>query len=182
MSSVRRWEGSELHPIQDENLFHFFDPAEVATLAIRRGSGAATTSGGDLAAAAFELFSRGAGQREAVVALRQPPSVVRQLYTDWGRAGDVWIDRTLLIEVAECFQSILQTDHRPRPGRASDLVDLASKAAEMTQSLRTNNARRADRVHALREELANADAEIARLEGLLGHSTDRNGSEKGTPS
>lgn len=167
-STVRRLEErSELHPVQDEDDVHFFDPVEVATLARRRGTGTPTSSAGELAAAAFEMFGGGLGQREVVVALRQPPGVVRQLYKDWGRAGDIWLDHSTQVEVIEGFWSVLQCEHRPVLRSEGDLIRLALDAASMAHKLRRNGARRAERIGELRQELADAEAEIERLRRLV---------------
>jgi transcriptional regulator with XRE-family HTH domain len=106
LSTVRRWEGSRLHPRQGPGGVRLFDPAEVAALAAELandapGSASASTrqaaSGarrarpepppertpGELAALVFERLEQRQTLAEIVVGLRVPPALVRELHREW---------------------------------------------------------------------------------------------------
>jgi hypothetical protein len=93
-TSVRRLEWDELHPVQDARGVWRFDPNEVAALAPRpqrtpREPGSqqaeqlATRRRGRLAARVFLMFTRDRSLVDIVVATKQPPDVVRELYREW---------------------------------------------------------------------------------------------------
>jgi hypothetical protein len=90
-SSVRRLEWDKLQPLQDERGVHRFDPAEVDALAPRRRPPvSASLAGirgrhkeGRLAADVFKMFARRLTLPQIVVATRQPPEVIRELYREW---------------------------------------------------------------------------------------------------
>ncbi len=58
-----------------------FDPNEVTALMIARSPSPKTL--GDVAAYAFQLFEASKPLSEIVVQLRQPPQVIRELYSEW---------------------------------------------------------------------------------------------------
>lgn len=88
-SSVRRLEGTRLHPQEDERGVWWFDAEEVEALALtgavrqRAPKRAQGNSAGDMAARAFRMFAEDCDLREIVVALRLPPEQVRRLYREW---------------------------------------------------------------------------------------------------
>lgn len=92
-TSVRRLEWEKLPPVQDERGVWRFDPGEVATIAPREDrSGATTRQRSDderdrkrrgLAARVFLMFARNRSIAEIVVATKQPPDLVRELYREW---------------------------------------------------------------------------------------------------
>lgn len=99
VSTVRRLEGTRLHPTIDSDDVRWFDEKEVASVAAelantgiskRKGASTAaatattsTRSQGELAALAFERFEQRQSLAEIVVGLRVSPDVVRGLYDQW---------------------------------------------------------------------------------------------------
>lgn len=97
VSTVRRYEGSRLHPNVDADAVHWFDPKEVAGLVVElaqepratRRRNAATNAGlpvrsrGEIAALVFELFEQRQSLPEIVIALRIEPETVRGLFEQW---------------------------------------------------------------------------------------------------
>jgi hypothetical protein len=92
VASVRRFEGSRLHPRCDEHGVWLFDPEEVRGLAAERArrdggdSKAARLHEGDLAARVFELFEAGRSLSAIVRELHEEPAKIRRLHREW-RAG-----------------------------------------------------------------------------------------------
>jgi hypothetical protein len=94
-SSVRRLEWKQLHPDVDEHGIHRFDPAEVDALPKTRRSAPARrvapmsseqralSRKGRLAAEVFRMFGRRMTLQQIVVATRQSPEVIRDLYREW---------------------------------------------------------------------------------------------------
>jgi hypothetical protein len=87
-TSVRRLEGSRLHPVH-RGRFVYFDEREVESYAAEHAPGRVTGSSGEIAAQAFELFRAGKGFRDVVIELRQTPERVRQLYREYALGSDV---------------------------------------------------------------------------------------------
>lgn len=90
VTTIRRWEGTVLHPVRGTDGIHLFDPTEVHELARRRPTPPPPKSGGsegEVAAAAFELFKKKTSPRDVVIELEQPPAVVQKLHEDWERLG-----------------------------------------------------------------------------------------------
>jgi hypothetical protein len=90
VTTIRRWEGTMLHPVRGADGIHLFDPTEVQELARRRPTPPpAKNSGseGEIAAAAFALFKKKTSPRDVVIELEQPPAVVQKLHEDWERLG-----------------------------------------------------------------------------------------------
>lgn len=90
VSTVRRMEGSELHPTIDARGVHRFDPEEVikAAESVRRPASpprpaSEPLSPGELAAEVFERFERRYSLSEIVRDLRIQPRKVRTLYHEW---------------------------------------------------------------------------------------------------
>jgi hypothetical protein len=89
IATVRRLEGTVLHPRTDEDGVRLFEAQEVERVALARSSKpmskAATMSEGEVAAEAFKLFRQGYDLDEVVIRLKQPPRIVRQLFAEWTR-------------------------------------------------------------------------------------------------
>lgn len=96
--TVRRYEGTLLHPHVDENGVHWFEPNEVTALAasranqalargkIRNGAPAREPrTRGELAALVFERFEQRHSQAEIVIGLRVEPETVRELFDQYCR-------------------------------------------------------------------------------------------------
>ncbi len=111
VSTVRRLEGTKLHPTIDSDDVRWFDENEVASLAAeianttnpkrRGGSLAATTttaapgrSHGEIAALAFERFEQRQSLAEIVVGLRVAPETVRFLFEQWNLGLTEGLQRT----------------------------------------------------------------------------------------
>lgn len=85
-SSVRRLEGTKLHPVIDDKGRRLFDPREVEALEldVRPYKPRVKPSAqGRLAARVFRSFERGESLRSIVVACKLPPEVVRALWAEW---------------------------------------------------------------------------------------------------
>lgn len=87
-SSVRRLEGVRLHPAQDDRGVWRFSEAELD--AVPRAQSRLKTrrrqqvlSAGEVAARIFRMFESGRDLADVVIAARQPPALVRQLYREW---------------------------------------------------------------------------------------------------
>lgn len=96
ISTVRRYEGTRLHPTVDDDEVHRFDPKEVATLAVEltnepriaKGRNAAATvtparSHDEIAALVFERLEQRQSLAEIVVGVRVAPETVRELFDQW---------------------------------------------------------------------------------------------------
>jgi hypothetical protein len=86
--SLRRLEGTELHPVIDEKGQYWYDPAEVARVAVRDGGDdvqhrAEQRNEGDTAAATFALLRAGKTPTQIVEVLALPPDIVRRLCEQW---------------------------------------------------------------------------------------------------
>ena len=86
VSSVRRMEGTKLHPKRDERGVWRFDSEEVRPLAaavplapVQR----AQRDPGRLASKVFTMFEHDMMLAEIVIAARLPPEQVRDLYREW---------------------------------------------------------------------------------------------------
>ena len=91
VTTVRRFEGTLLHPVKGVDGTHLFDPVEVQELASRRPTAAPTknsTAEGEVAAAAFALFKKKTSPRDVVIELEQSPALIQKLHEDWNRLGD----------------------------------------------------------------------------------------------
>jgi hypothetical protein len=96
--TVRRYEGTLLHPHVDDKGVHWFDPKEVTALAASRANDALargslrnakpsteTRTRGELAALVFERFEQRQSQAEIVIGLRIEPETVRELFDQYCR-------------------------------------------------------------------------------------------------
>ncbi len=87
ISTVRRLEGRDLHPVRDANGIHHFDRREVEELATRRGRSGRPS--GRIAARVYELLREQKTIGEIVSETELPPEDVRalveQLTTPFGQ-------------------------------------------------------------------------------------------------
>ena len=86
VSSVRRLEGSTLHPVQDEDGVRLFDASTLDAVPTRRKRRTARRRRerpGDVAARVSRLLDERRSLRDIVVVTRQPPEHVRALYREW---------------------------------------------------------------------------------------------------
>lgn len=101
-STVRRYEGKQLHPRKGADGVNRFDPDDVAALAMKlmgekppkstlkvarhgaRPPGAARTPG-DIAAEVFARLEQRQSLAEIVIGVRVAPDVVRELHREWQR-------------------------------------------------------------------------------------------------
>jgi hypothetical protein len=91
VTTVRRWEGTILHPDRGPDGIHRFNPKEVDALARSRPAGLSRreeSTPGEIAAAAFALFKKGVDPRDVVIELEQPPEVVKNLEAEWHLMAD----------------------------------------------------------------------------------------------
>ncbi|MBI2893919.1 MAG: hypothetical protein HYY06_10235 [Deltaproteobacteria bacterium] len=140
LTSVRRLEGKELHPIKDATGTHFFDPGEVdafATIQVATMSRRQADPEGEQAAAAFEVFAAGHGVREAVIRLRRQPRVIRALHHEWLESGDLVLQRDDIRWLRKASSVWLPEASRPPQIRnAEDLLALVHTAVDVTDDLR----------------------------------------------
>lgn len=86
VSSVRRLEGTTLHPVQDEHGVWRFDASTLDAVPARRQRRAVRRRRprpGEVAARVFRLLDERRSLRDIVVVTRQPPELVRTLYRQW---------------------------------------------------------------------------------------------------
>jgi len=93
VSTIRRREHVDLHPVYDEQGVWRFDPAELEGMLVRPSVAKTKAKAkalktfprrdGELAAKVFRMFERGAGLSEIVQVLKVTPKVVRRLHRDW---------------------------------------------------------------------------------------------------
>lgn len=91
ISTVRRLEGTRLHPEIGPGNTRLFDPAEVAAVAASLARSAPpppepkapALTRGELAARIFERFEQRYSLSEIVIELRVAPDLVRELYHQW---------------------------------------------------------------------------------------------------
>jgi hypothetical protein len=88
VATVRRREGTTLHPITDDKGVRRFDPAEVEVLGRESAQHDpaptdAPSEIGELAAQVFPLFARGDSFTDVVIATRLAPATIRALHQEW---------------------------------------------------------------------------------------------------
>jgi hypothetical protein len=87
LTTLRRMEGTHLHPATGPDGIHLFDEAEVEAAVITyrgiRARSAAKPSDGEIAAAAFELFDNGTSLVDVVKQLQVQPERVGALHRAW---------------------------------------------------------------------------------------------------
>jgi len=101
ISGVRRLESDRLHPRSDSHGVWRFDPEEVDALAAsmparpKRSSSSfsdlerAAARNGRLAARVFRMFARRMTLPQIVLATKQPPAAIRELYREWATSLDM---------------------------------------------------------------------------------------------
>jgi hypothetical protein len=99
-TSVRRLEGTQLHPVH-RGRFVYFDEHEVENYAAERAPGRTSGAPGEIAAQAFELFRAGKGFRDVVIELRQTPERVRQLYREFALGSDLLLPAAIVCAIEE---------------------------------------------------------------------------------
>lgn len=86
--TVRRMEGTALHPIEDADGVHRFAPIEVLQMMHQRAARVVdSTKEGERDARAFDMLDAGHGVREVVTTLRLPIDVALKLSDAWKEAG-----------------------------------------------------------------------------------------------
>jgi hypothetical protein len=96
VATVRRYEGTLLHPAIDDSGAHWFSPKEVTALAASRANQALdrgtirsatpvpeARTRGEIAALVFERFEQRQSHAEIVIGLRIEPEVVAELFEQW---------------------------------------------------------------------------------------------------
>lgn len=97
VATVRRYEGTLLHPLVDKDGTHRFDPKEVTALAASRANQALgrgtirnakpvvpeARTRGEIAALVFERFEQRQSHAEIVIGLRVEPELVEELFDQW---------------------------------------------------------------------------------------------------
>lgn len=82
-TTVRRLEGTTLHPEIGDDGVRLFTRDEVERLAHARAAKPAPEATGEVAAEAFRLFRQGYDLAEIVMRLKQPPAAIRRLFDEW---------------------------------------------------------------------------------------------------
>lgn len=106
--TIRRLEGKTLHPTEDSEGVHRFDPLEVIHLVRDRSAQAVDSSKeGERDARVFELLDVGKGVREIVTTLRLPVEVVLKISDQWREAGrrDLVVPPACRVELERCLGS-----------------------------------------------------------------------------
>jgi hypothetical protein len=85
ITTIRRFEGTSLHPRVGPDGIRLFTPDEVEHLARSRAVKPAPEASGEVAAEAFRLFRLGYSLEEIVMRLKQPPATIHQLFDEWCR-------------------------------------------------------------------------------------------------
>jgi hypothetical protein len=137
ISSIRRLEGSTLHPVVGPHGVHLFDPAELVRVASERSSSAVDASKeGERDARVFEALDEGTGLREIVTTLRLPVDIATKLHASWLKMGD---GRDMILSGERIAQLRAALDIEIK--RAGDLVEEVVWLAE--QHRRRGRARQA---------------------------------------
>jgi hypothetical protein len=90
VATVRRLEGTLLHPHRGEDGVYLFEPSEVENAARKRPhlTRHKETNPGEVAAAAFTLFKKGVRPSDVVIELERCPEEVSHLHSQWERLND----------------------------------------------------------------------------------------------
>jgi hypothetical protein len=148
--TVRRMEGTTLHPTEDAEGVHRFDPVEVIHLVHDRSARAVDPSKeGERDARVFEMLDTGKGVREIVTTLRLPVEVALKLADQWRDAGrrDLVVPPVCRAELEQCLGS-------------------AKDAAELTQLIRSLEAER-ERLGSENEMMSNRMGGIIAIVGEI---------------
>ena len=82
-TTVRRLEGTALHPSITPEGVRLFSADEVERLARTRAAKPAPEASGEVAAEAFRLFREGYAFEDIVMRLKQGPATIRRLFDEW---------------------------------------------------------------------------------------------------
>lgn len=143
VASVRRMEGTTLHPTQDAEGIHRFDPLEVIHLLRDRSAAAVDPSReGERDARVFDLLDAGKGVREIVTTLRLPIAVVLKLSDQWKEAGrrDLIVPPACRAELERCLGSAKD---------AAELTQLVRSLAVERERLDTDNEKTRNRINSV---------------------------------
>lgn len=114
-----------------------YDPKELTKLPMRHRNAREVPTAGEVAAKAFELFTDGAKQRDAVIATRAEPERIRELYETWLEMGGadfvitpaarVDLEQLLgpITDVAELVQKVRARIEPPAPDDPGVIAVLA---------------------------------------------------------
>lgn len=152
--TVRRMEGTVLHPTEDAEGVHRFDPVEVIQLINDRSARAVDPSKeGERDARVFEMLDAGRGVREIVTTLRLSVEVALKLSDQWRETGrrDLIVPPACRAELEQCLGS-------------------AKDAAEVTGLVRSLEAER-ERLESDNERMSNR---MARVISIVGEIAARN--------
>jgi hypothetical protein len=150
-TSVRRLEGTRLHPVH-RGRFVYFDEHEVESYASERSPGRPSGNPGEIAAHAFELFREGKGFRDVVIELRQTPERVRQLYREYALGSDLLLPAAILRAIEE-----LGFGEEGRALGAQDVLHLIHSLAEGNRRLVQKTIDQAQQIEQLGRALARID-------------------------
>ena len=150
-TSVRRLEGTRLHPTHRGRLV-YFDEHEVERYATERAPGRGSGNPGEIAANAFELFRAGKGFRDVVIELRQTPERVRQLYREYALGSDLLLPAAILRAIEE-----LGFGEEGRALGAQDILHLIHSLAEGNRRLVQKTIDQAQQIEQLGRALARTD-------------------------
>ncbi len=135
-STVRRLEGSELHPVTLDDGKHVFDPEEVRAVARTRARSGTASPRGELAARACELFREGKGSIDVIIALRQPFEVVLEWQRKYAaESGSLLVPESLAVRLKERF--FVEGEPFTAEGLRDLLERLTSRNLELTRRLRS---------------------------------------------
>jgi hypothetical protein len=154
-TSVRRLEGTQLHPAH-RGRFVYFDEREVESYAAEQAPGRRTGNPGEIAAKAFELFRAGKGFRDVVIELRQTPERVRQLYREYALGSDLLLPAAILRAIEE-----LGFREEGRALGPQDVLHLIHSLAEGNRRLVQKTIDQAQQIEQLGRALARIDRHAA---------------------
>jgi hypothetical protein len=168
-STVRRLEGSELHPTTEPDGTHVFDREEVRALARARALASADPSPGELAARACELFREGRSTIDVIIALRQPFEVVREWQRSYiAESASLFVPEPTSTKMREAF--FVEGEPFTAGGLYALLQRLTNRNLELNRRLRAISASLVQR------------AEVRMQEGLVGNDAGRGAQPPGEPS
>jgi hypothetical protein len=134
-STVRRLEGSEIHPIVLADGKHVFDPAEVRAVVESRATRSAGPATGELTARACELFREGKGSIDVIIALRQPFDVVLEWQRKYvAESGSLLVPEALATRLKEAF--FVEGEPFTAEGLWNLLERLTRRNVELTRRVR----------------------------------------------
>jgi hypothetical protein len=134
-STVRRLEGSRLHPKVDAEGRHVFDFEEVRALGPNGARSRLGTSAGEMAARACELFRDGKNAIDVIITLRQPFEIVLHWQRSYVEAaGSLFVPESLARAIKEAF--FIEQEPFTAQGLHSLLERLTQRNLELSRRLR----------------------------------------------